>query len=281
MEGKRARIVVFANEKGGCCKSTSVEEVSACMAGRGFRVLAVDLDGQKGALSWLVGADREEVVTSYDVLQGDSTFDDAVQHLDGLPFDIVASDARLDSIAVNWNKIGWDTSLKRAIEASRAADIYDFILIDTPGALNGLTMIGACAADWAVIPVNAEVGSIGGMTNTRRQVVGDVHRTYGDHLRIAGVMVTRFAARENAQRDAFDQIRDAGGAMCMEVFPCAVRKGTAVQVAQRRGLPVVVDAPESGVAQDYWIVTGELLGAMGVPDDGSPISTADWGGIDG
>ncbi|MGH2695007.1 MAG: AAA family ATPase, partial [Actinomycetota bacterium] len=53
-----ARVVAFANQKGGVAKTTSALALAAAFAQMGRRVLAVDLDPQ-GALTYSMGADPD------------------------------------------------------------------------------------------------------------------------------------------------------------------------------------------------------------------------------
>ena len=53
-----ARIIAFANQKGGVAKTTSTLSLSAALVERSRRVLAVDLDPQ-GALTYSLGVDPD------------------------------------------------------------------------------------------------------------------------------------------------------------------------------------------------------------------------------
>ena len=57
-EAAQARVIAFANQKGGVAKSTTAEAFAASLTARGHAVLMVDLDSQPGNLSMHVGADK-------------------------------------------------------------------------------------------------------------------------------------------------------------------------------------------------------------------------------
>src|SRR3954467_2619031 len=65
---RRARVIAFANQKGGVAKTTSTLNLGVALVERGLRVLAVDLDPQ-GNLTMSQGYDPDEIDRSmFDVL---------------------------------------------------------------------------------------------------------------------------------------------------------------------------------------------------------------------
>ena len=78
-DGRRARIIAIANQKGGVGKSTTAINLGAGLAFQGERILVVDLDPQGNTTSGL-GIDRSSVEEStYDVLVTETPIDDVVE----------------------------------------------------------------------------------------------------------------------------------------------------------------------------------------------------------
>ena len=78
MEGAMAKVIAFANQKGGVGKTTSAVNIAACIGYRDKRVLLLDCDPQGNATSG-VGIRKKDVKnTTYDALIGRSKAKDAI-----------------------------------------------------------------------------------------------------------------------------------------------------------------------------------------------------------
>ena len=125
------RAIAVANQKGGVGKTTTAINLSSCLAEKGKKVLAVDMDPQGNMTSGL-GVDKNSVEnTIYDLMIGEVNINDVVQenileNLDIIPTSIDLSGAEIELLDEE-NK---EYILKNAI--SEIKDNYDFIIIDCP-----------------------------------------------------------------------------------------------------------------------------------------------------
>ena len=90
-----ARIVAFANQKGGVGKTTTAVNTAVLLARHGYRVLLVDIDPQGNATSSL-GVDKHDLLYSgYDVLVEQVPIGQAVAVTDRPNLDLVPATAAL------------------------------------------------------------------------------------------------------------------------------------------------------------------------------------------
>src|SRR3954470_9897796 len=131
-----ARVIAFANQKGGVAKTTSTLNLGVALVEQGLRVLAVDLDPQ-GNLTMSQGFNPDEVERSmFDVLVSKLPIEEVVQHTE---LDVAVSSIDLAGAELALSSmIGRERALAKALAPVRGE--YDFVLIDTPPSLGLLTI---------------------------------------------------------------------------------------------------------------------------------------------
>ncbi len=148
------RIIAFFNQKGGTAKTTSTLNVAAALAERGRKVLAVDLDPQ-ASLTMATGIDVAKLPGSvYDLLLEDNldlagiiqpTTIEGVSLLPAHP-DLAAAELELLNVLERERQLSY-----RLSQADLSA--YDYVLIDSPPALNVISINILVASDELVIPI--------------------------------------------------------------------------------------------------------------------------------
>ena len=156
-----AVIIVLTNQKGGVGKTTSTAALAAGLGGKGYKVLAVDLDPQ-GNLGFSLGLDINTHCTIYEVLKGGIAIQEAIHQTETC--DIIASNILLSEAEIEFQRENRETLLKERLEEVK--DNYDFIIIDTPPSLNILTLNAYAASDYLIIPMAAEILSLVGLSRT-------------------------------------------------------------------------------------------------------------------
>src|SRR5438132_3601524 len=123
-----ARVIAFANQKGGVAKTTSTLNLGVALAEQGLRVLAIDLDPQ-GNLTMSQGLNPDEIERSmYDVLVHRLPIEDVLYQSE-LDLAVSSIDLAGAELALS-GMIGRERALEKALLAVRHE--YDYILIDTP-----------------------------------------------------------------------------------------------------------------------------------------------------
>ncbi len=149
-----ARIIAFFNQKGGTAKTTSTLNVAAALGERGSKVLALDMDPQ-ASLTMATGVDIATLRLSiYDLLVDEDLSPISVAVPTTIPgLDLVP--AHPDLAAAELELLNVLERERQLDHRLRDADLsgYDYVLIDSPPALNILSINILVAAHELVIPI--------------------------------------------------------------------------------------------------------------------------------
>ena len=157
------RIIAVANQKGGVGKSTTAINLSACLAEKGKKVLAIDMDPQGNTTSGF-GVDKNGIEnTLYELLLGeaetkDTIVKDVVENLDLIPSNINLSGAEIELVGIDDKEF----ILKGITDKLRRK--YDYIILDCPPSLNMLTINALTAATSVLVPIQCEYYALEGLS---------------------------------------------------------------------------------------------------------------------
>lgn len=184
------RSIAFFNQKGGTAKTTSTLNVAAALAERGRRVLAVDLDPQ-ASLTMAIGVDVAGLELSvYDLLLDEGlAVGDVVQATTIPGVDLVPSHPDLAAAELELlNVLERERQLDYRL---RAADLtpYDDLLVDSPPALNVLSVNILVAVRDVVIPIEPHPLSL--MVLRRLFETVNRVRRLNPELRVLGFLPTK------------------------------------------------------------------------------------------
>jgi chromosome partitioning protein len=142
-------VIAVCNQKGGCAKTTTVFETSACLAKEGARVLAMDLDHQCD-LTEALGHTDEETPGTYELITGKKNLNEVV--LESNIKNLYFVPASIDLSAAETELMGM-VGREHQLLAALADAEFDYIILDNPPNLGVVVMNSMAAADFVVVPV--------------------------------------------------------------------------------------------------------------------------------
>ena len=246
-----ARVIAFANQKGGVAKTTTTLNLAAAFAEEGHRVLCVDMDPQ-GNLTMSQGIDPDTLEQSmYDVLVHDLPIRDVIRTRE---IDVACASIDLAGAEIAMStKIGRERSLEKALRAIR--EDYDFICIDTPPSLGLLTINALTAADKVIVPVQCEYLSMRGLiqlTNT----LSMIRENLNPNVDIEGILPTLVDSRTLHAKEAIEILEENFGD---RVFASRIKKTIRFAEAPVKGMSVLKYDPDGVAAESYRQLAKEVL----------------------
>lgn len=247
-------IIALTNQKGGVGKTTTSSALAAGLSSfYNKKVLAIDLDPQ-GSLGFSLGLDIENSSTIYDVLKGNVPIQDAIQTTDYC--DIITSNILLSGAELEFTSADRELCLKKAL--APVIDHYDFIIIDTPPALNILTVNAYVAADHLIIPMAPEILSLLGLTQLK-ETIDSVREKLNPSLNVLGLILTKYNRRTLLAREVKEMAENIAGQIGSCVFHTQIRASVSVAEAPAHGLSVYDHAPRSNPSLDYKEFVKEVM----------------------
>jgi chromosome partitioning protein len=259
------RIITVANQKGGVGKTTTVVNVSACLASLGNKVLVVDLDPQANCTTGLGVDPAAQEFSIYEVLAQPKKFriftlDDIIVRTPWPNLDICPSHVNLSGVELELvNKLGREAILKKGLR--EASDKYDFIVIDTPPSLSLLTVNALVAATEIMIVMKAEPWSLDGIDNLL-ETLTVVEEELNPGLGLSGILVNMLEPRATLSQEILKRLAN-DERLNDRLFSTHIRKNVRLSEAADKGVPVMYHDSECHGAEAYMELTLEILNGRG------------------
>ena len=248
----RARVVTVINQKGGVGKTTTVINIAAQIALRGFRVLVIDSDSQGNCATGL-GVDKSKVknTTRALILSPETAIDSrhatAVENLH-----IIVGDRSLIGLEQEMmRQLGREKRMKEALQPLLAH--YDLVLIDTPPSLGLVTINALVASDGVLVPVQTEYFALEGLA-LLSGTIREVRSLLNERLGVDGVLLTMHSQtllNKQVAGEVLENFPDL-------VVKPAIRRNVRLAEAPSHGIPIHLHDPSSPGGKDYQDIATEL-----------------------
>ena len=248
------RIIAVANQKGGVGKTTTAINLSSCLAAKGQKVLAIDMDPQ-GNMSSGLGIDKDNVAyTVYDLLIGEATIEqvlhkEAIENLDVIPANIDLSGAEIELL---------ETENKEYIlrdEVLKIRSNYDYVIIDCPPSLSMLTINSMTTADTVLVPIQCEYYALEGLSQLIK-TIELVKERLNENLEMEGVVFTMYDARTNLSLQVVENVKDN---LDQTIYKTIIPRNIRLAEAPSHGLPINLYDPRSTGAESYMLLADEVI----------------------
>ena len=248
------RIIAVANQKGGVGKSTTAINLSACLAEKGKKVLAIDMDPQGNTTSGF-GVDKNGIEnTLYELLLGeaetkDTIVKDVVENLDLIPSNINLSGAEIELVGIDDKEF----ILKGITDKLRRK--YDYIILDCPPSLNMLTINALTAATSVLVPIQCEYYALEGLSQLIH-TIDLVQQRLNPELHIDGIVFTMYDVRTNLSNQVVENVRTN---LDTKIYDTLIPRNIRLAEAPSHGLPINMYDTKSAGAESYRMLAKEVM----------------------
>jgi chromosome partitioning protein len=256
-------IICVTNQKGGCGKTTLAINLAAGLAVDQKRVLLIDLDPQAPiapCLSVRVPEDIPPLATA--LIRNDLS-----PLIQRVPSEatadrlwIVPGDVSLDHQALS-NEMLRDTILKRAL--ARICAQYDHVILDTPPSLDLVTINAIMAADFLILPCDADRESFSSLARTLEVAYHCAqYRQEVDPQRFAHMVYSLYDEQRDQVINAWLEAQVAK--MPTPPFETKIRRSTAFKKARANGQSIfdyaAVHQSARRCAEEFSFLAEEVIG---------------------
>ena len=248
------RVIAITNQKGGVGKTTTAINLAASLAASAVKVLIIDSDPQGNATTGLGVAKSPDKPSLYDVLLGGVPASHALTPtgLEGLtliPADKNLVGANLELVEITSREF----RLRDAIADIR--DLFSYVLIDCPPALDLVTLNALVAADSVLVPIQCEFFALEGISQLM-DTIDRVRESFQHTLGLEGILLTMFDDRTNLTRQVATDLKEFFG---NEVFHTIIPRSVRLAEAPSFGKPILNYDPRSRGAESYIKLAKEIL----------------------
>lgn len=247
------KIVSIFNQKGGVGKTTTAVNLAAGLGIAGKKVLLVDVDPQGNTTSGF-GINKQKTLSSYEVLIGTATADNAIIETEFKNVSVLPSKSDLAGAEIELTELDRrESRLKTALLPLR--ERYDFIFIDCPPSLGLISINALNASDSVFVPIQCEFYAMEGLSQLMA-TVRQVKRSYNPMLELEGIVLTMFDGRLNLTQQVVSEIKKY---FAKKLYSTVIPRTVRLSEAPSFGMPIQYFDKRSKGADAYNKLAKEFI----------------------
>lgn len=245
-----AKIIMFANQKGGVGKTTTAVNMATIIAASHYKTLLIDFDPQGNSTSGVNG-DKNHPGT-YEWMTG--TQNSPIQHTYIPHLHLISANMNLAAADVELFQLqGKEFILQRNLEEYKNS--YDYIVIDCPPSLGLLTINALTASSHIIVPMQCEYYALEGISHIM-QIIQRIQGGLNPSLQLLGILLTMYDRRSSLNQQIANDIRFH---FQQKVFNSVIPRNVKIAEAPSHGKPIILYDVKSTGAISYMDATKELL----------------------
>ncbi|HVP58134.1 MAG TPA: AAA family ATPase [bacterium] len=246
------RTIAIVNQKGGCGKTTTAINLSACLAEKGRSVLLVDLDPQSHATAGVGLGPKETASTMYEVMLGEVGLEKVIREVRP-GFDIAPSGILLSAFEQKMAGLpGRESCLLAAFRG--LARTYDYILVDCPPSIGLLTFNALRASNEAIVPIEGSFFSLWGVGRLLDMI--ELVREETSHDIRFKVLCTMYDGRTKFAAEIVEDILEH---FEERTYKTLIHNNVKLREAAGHGVPVTEYDPLSRGTREYRALAAEVI----------------------
>lgn len=248
-------IISISNQKGGVGKTTTAINLSASLAVANKKCLLIDCDPQGNATTGL-GIDKSDLKKGlYELILDSAQVKDVVTKTNISGLSLVG--ATLNLIGAEVELVSLDErEFRLRQKLLPLKEQYDYIILDCPPSLGFMTVNALTAANSVLVPLQCEYYALEGLSQLLKTVM-TIKRGLNPSLKIAGILLTMYDARNNLSLQIADEVRRH---FKKAVFNTIIPRNVRLSEAPSHGMPILLYDIKSKGAQSYLALAKELIG---------------------